>query len=138
MFHSGRITPSLFHHQQLTVSSTTTGRYDLGQLPCLTTRSQPDHLHQHCRISCVYQYSQLKTAERDHFILSTQPGHSFGTTNCAFSTKAAKWRAWLFPLLPVAQPTSSQKHSCDHILLQKTSFFPTTALNQQITTGDSL
>ena len=93
MFYSGRITPSVLHHQQLTVSSTTTGRYDLGQLPCLTTRSQPDHLHQHCRISCVYQYSQLKTAERDHFILSTQPGHSFGTTNCAFSTKAAKWRA---------------------------------------------
>ena len=73
--------------------------------------------------------------ERDHFILSTQPGHSFGTTNCAFSTKAAKWRA--SPLLPVAQPTSLQNHSCDHILLQTTSFFPTTASHQQITTDNS-
>ena len=52
----------LLQHQQLTVSSTTTERYDLGQLPCPATRSQLDHLDQHCRISCVDQYSRLKTA----------------------------------------------------------------------------
>ena len=50
------------HHQQLTVSSTTTERYELGQLPCPATRSQSDHLDQHSRISCVEQYSRLKTA----------------------------------------------------------------------------
>ena len=123
----------LHHHWKIRPRSITLPHHKVA------TRPPPPTLPDYLRLPIQQTEDGLSQhKERDHFILSTQPGHSFGTTNCAFSTIAAKWRAWLSPLLPVAQPTSSQKHSCDHILLQKTSFFPTTAFNQQITTGDSL